>query len=267
MTTYSLGMGDFGSIGSSTPTRPSRRSLQTNTYQPYAQQAQLGTAQRNLQAFSQPQQAYNPYQRQQSGYQTEPDWATGQQFGYQTEPAWATGQQFGYQTEPYRRLPDSGAYARDRMRVQQAPQVATPAQLPYQAPTPNPYAVDYMTRLHQDMSLNGVNTFNPYAQVNQTLPTTMQAPGYAQVTTAPYNPYQQAPGSSTIPNQDLEAYRSALPAPNQIVARNWMRLPKSSQEFLLGTYEALGYDPDDVEEAVQRTTPTWRVPRYGTVRM
>jgi hypothetical protein len=77
-------------------------------------------------------------------------------------------------------------------------------------------------------------------------------------------PQQQA-GSAVTPNQNLDAYRAAMPNPNQIVGRNWYRLPTSSREFLLGTYEAMGYSPQDVEEQIARQRPVWQAPLQGRV--
>ncbi|HKE97422.1 MAG TPA: hypothetical protein VKG45_00610 [Actinomycetes bacterium] len=73
-------------------------------------------------------------------------------------------------------------------------------------------------------------------------------------------------GSAFTPSQDISAYAAALPAPNQIVARNWVNLPSSSRDFLLGTYEQMGYDPNDVLETIQRTSTPWQGPWAGAVR-
>ncbi len=61
-------------------------------------------------------------------------------------------------------------------------------------------------------------------------------------------------------------YLQNLPAPNQIVAREWLKMPKDTQEFFLSAYEAAGWSPNDVLETIQRTLPQFRAPTLGVVR-
>lgn len=206
----------------------------------------------------------------------------------------SVGGQFGgaARPEPYRREPYN-PYGGSRMGLQSAPTQQADPMEPFSARNLDRYNTDQrmstdvqrrqqamMPNYYPDASMGNPQAGMSYAQVLTPRPapygeqwqTPQQAqPAYA-ARSAPAYParlqqmVQQQMGSAVNPNQSLDAYRAALPAPNQIVARNWMRLPNSSREFLLGTYEALGYDPGDVEETIQRTAPTWRVPRYGMVR-
>jgi hypothetical protein len=79
------------------------------------------------------------------------------------------------------------------------------------------------------------------------------------------NRYYPQQGSATVPNQDINAYANAMPNPNQIVPTNWYRLPTSSRDFLLGTYERMGWSPQDVEETIARQRTAWQAPWAGGI--
>lgn len=67
-----------------------------------------------------------------------------------------------------------------------------------------------------------------------------------------------------------QRYIGALPAPNKIVSREWLRLPESTRQFLLGGYEAKGYDPSDVLFTIRNTLPgprlAWEQPFAAVLR-
>jgi hypothetical protein len=52
-------------------------------------------------------------------------------------------------------------------------------------------------------------------------------------------------------------------APNQVNARNFLRLAPSAQKFTLAAFEAQGHDPQDVANTIQQTLPRAVGPRYG----
>jgi hypothetical protein len=90
--------------------------------------------------------------------------------------------------------------------------------------------------------------------------TEQMAPSVAPPTAAPVAPAAPAMGTPSVRGPsywgDLsQQYLSALPAPNQIVGRNWLRLPESTRSFMLGGYEAKGYDPNDILWMVQNSLP------------
>lgn len=64
----------------------------------------------------------------------------------------------------------------------------------------------------------------------------------------------------------VDAYLASLPAPNKIVGRSWVKLPQSSQDFLLSAYEAKGYDPNDVLYKIKAGLPSFKAPTYGLIR-
>lgn len=74
--------------------------------------------------------------------------------------------------------------------------------------------------------------------------------------------YASAGTGGAVTPQD---YLNALPAPNKINARNFLRLAPSGQEFSLGAYEAAGYDPGDVLHSIKQTLPQFRAPVFGQI--
>ena len=46
-----------------------------------------------------------------------------------------------------------------------------------------------------------------------------------------------------------------LKPPNQIMAREWYKAPESTRQYMLGTYESQGYNPDDIQWQVQNMLP------------
>lgn len=60
-------------------------------------------------------------------------------------------------------------------------------------------------------------------------------------------------------------YLAALPAPNKIVAPQWLALDSPTQQMLLSGYRAAGYDPNDVIGAVGKTLPQFKAPSFGAV--
>lgn len=75
------------------------------------------------------------------------------------------------------------------------------------------------------------------------------------------------PKYAGLPDTDT-IYRYSIPNPNKIVAREWMRLPTSTQQFMLGAYEDAGWDPSDVLDAILKTLPRAAAFRggFGLVR-
>lgn len=53
----------------------------------------------------------------------------------------------------------------------------------------------------------------------------------------------------------LARTKAALPNPNRIVPREWMALPQSTRDLLLGAYESLGWSPDDVQYITRQLLP------------
>jgi hypothetical protein len=73
-------------------------------------------------------------------------------------------------------------------------------------------------------------------------------------------------GTGTAP-QTLQAYGAALPTPNKIVARNFMKLDPDTQDFLRSGYRATGYSDNQINQAVKQGLPQFGTPgRSGTVR-
>lgn len=107
----------------------------------------------------------------------------------------------------------------------------------------------------------------PQAQSQGQVPVQQQAQAVAgtQTTyTAPgFNPNDPNAGTA---GHNLGAYLDALPAPNRIVGREWLKLPGDSQEFLLGAYEQAGYSGNDVSDYIKRGLPQFRAPTFGSVR-
>ncbi len=70
---------------------------------------------------------------------------------------------------------------------------------------------------------------------------------------------QQAPqptgGASFGVPSLTQQYINALPSPNQIVGRNWLRLDPDTQQFLLGAYEAGGYSSPQILNSIQAMMP------------
>ena len=62
--------------------------------------------------------------------------------------------------------------------------------------------------------------------------------------------------------QDILA---GLPAPNKINSYAFGKLPTSAQQFVLGGYEAKGYDPNDVQQTIQNILPKAIGPRHGYI--
>lgn len=64
----------------------------------------------------------------------------------------------------------------------------------------------------------------------------------------------------------LESHLGALPPLNQINARNFLALPRDSQQFVVGLFEQRGHSENDVWDAVSRSLPRFVAPQVGTVR-
>ena len=80
---------------------------------------------------------------------------------------------------------------------------------------------------------------------------------------------QQAPAAGSGLAPVTQRYANALPAPNQIVGRNWMNLDPDTQQFLLGAYEASGYGAPQVQYAIQQGLPgrqAWARGNYAAIR-
>lgn len=73
-----------------------------------------------------------------------------------------------------------------------------------------------------------------------------------------------AGGASTL-DPTTAAYVNALPAPNKINGPNWMNLDSNTQQFLLGAYQAAGYDPNDILSQVNAGLPQFKAPAAGGV--
>ncbi len=73
---------------------------------------------------------------------------------------------------------------------------------------------------------------------------------------------QQQQGPQAVNTQGM---LNALPNPNQIVGREWNKLPGSSQQFLLSGYEAKGFSADDVQEQIRRGLPQFTAPRAAMI--
>lgn len=67
-------------------------------------------------------------------------------------------------------------------------------------------------------------------------------------------------GGTAFAITDQNAYANALPAPNKIVSRNWLTLPRDTQDFLKGAYESMGWSANDLEDSIARTLPQFRAP-------
>lgn len=81
-----------------------------------------------------------------------------------------------------------------------------------------------------------------------------------------------APGvPSTTPNalqqqqNQAQSILDQLPTPNKINAFQYGKLNTSGKQFVLGAYEAKGFDPGDVEETIKNILPKAVGPRRGYV--
>ncbi|MDE2096749.1 MAG: hypothetical protein KGL39_05825 [Patescibacteria group bacterium] len=128
----------------------------------------------------------------------------------------------------------------------------------------------------------GSQTFGPFAgytpmhlqamqgSSGRTVPGTGLTPS-TQTSQLPASAYGQiagyaAPGGSAgQPNYSAAAYGAALPNLNQINSRNWLQLPKSTQDFLTSAYGANGYSAQDVADAVKANLPQFHSPAFGLV--
>jgi hypothetical protein len=66
---------------------------------------------------------------------------------------------------------------------------------------------------------------------------------------------EQGVGYSAPTQDSASGFLAGLPDPNKIVSREFVRLPKSSQDFAMAGYEAKGYDPNDVRNTILKTLP------------
>ena len=85
----------------------------------------------------------------------------------------------------------------------------------------------------------------------------------------PNNPFLAGPTPQQQYQGFLNRTQGALPAPNQIVAREWQRLPRSTQELLLAAYEQEGWSADDIQWIISQLLPGRAGVRrgtYGTIR-
>lgn len=80
-----------------------------------------------------------------------------------------------------------------------------------------------------------------------------------------------APGTAPAPNalqqqqSQAQGILDRLPDPIKVNAYQYGKLPGSVKQFVLGAYEAKGYDPADVEEQIKRTLPRAVGPKRGYV--
>lgn len=73
------------------------------------------------------------------------------------------------------------------------------------------------------------------------------------------------PPVSTDPN----AYNAALPDPNKIIPSEWLRLPKSTRDFLISGYENKGFNGSDILDTISKLLPgsaAFTSPYAGTRR-
>lgn len=77
----------------------------------------------------------------------------------------------------------------------------------------------------------------------------------------PTAPQTAGAPAATPYSQMLDQWRQQIPAPNQLVGRNWFNLPPSAQQQFTGIWEALGYDAMDLPFYLQQSLPgdvAWR---------
>src|SRR5207247_2104633 len=63
------------------------------------------------------------------------------------------------------------------------------------------------------------------------------------------------PSRSQQNSDFLSNTSSGLPAPNQTVYRNWVRLPQSTRDLALSGWESQGYDRGDVQNTISQLGP------------
>lgn len=141
------------------------------------------------------------------------------------------------------------------------------------APTPS-FTPSSPTAAAPEAELGPSSTDLTNAALGNTTPAAPTAPvGRAAIPTVGTNPpagmpIQGAPGQpysgggAPLP-EFLGRTIGALPAPNKIVSRNWMRLDPSSQGFFRSAYEAQGYDPAYIDWMVQQGLPGRAATRMG----
>lgn len=88
---------------------------------------------------------------------------------------------------------------------------------------------------------------------------------YAPAFTAPQTAPQPVSLANLGAQVDTGGMLAVLPDPNKIVGRNFLQLPKSSQDFALAAFEAKGYDPGDVLETIKAGLPQFSSQKAGFV--
>lgn len=56
-----------------------------------------------------------------------------------------------------------------------------------------------------------------------------------------------------------------MPAPNQVDVANWNKMPRYGKDMALAAYEAGGWDPSVVEDAIKTAAPEFKTPEYGSI--
>lgn len=106
---------------------------------------------------------------------------------------------------------------------------------------------------------------NPQPQQTATGFSTPGQNGYTAQGLSPMGMPRYRAGTSYAPESINDQYAKALPNPNQINAKAWMKMPGSTQQFMLGAYEDQGYAGDDVEAQVKNGLPKAAGGAYGRV--
>lgn len=91
----------------------------------------------------------------------------------------------------------------------------------------------------------------------------------------PTNPMHQwilgnssvTPGANTAAlKAEAEAFQGAIGNPNDISAKNFLRMPTSAQQFTLGALESKGFDAGDVLGTIKNMLPQFRAPKTAMIR-
>jgi hypothetical protein len=93
-----------------------------------------------------------------------------------------------------------------------------------------------------------------------------QQNGYTSMGLSPMGLPRYRAGTSYAPDSVNDQYAEALPNPNQINSRAWMRMPRSTQDFMKSAYADQGYADSDIEDQIREGLPKASARRnYGLV--